>query len=855
MSKTKVKSSKKQEKDLLPKKYQNLIFISLMVVLVFVYFAPAIQSEGGFGASDNIASMSFENYKKEAKENGEFPLWIPHIFSGMPSYQSLLLTGDRYWDIPPKIVFGFGEIVKSAFGSDIARIAFYYILYGIGFYLLLNYKGLDKYLSFILAFSAIFSTSIIVWVVIGHNTKPVVLSMLPFAFLGYEVLRNKMSLIWIVLLTIIIHIMLEGSHLQMIFYCGLTLGIYALMDLIGEIISKENFKGALRATLLLAFAGGIGFLMSADRYLSTLEYTPYSTRGSGPLLESESNSAKDEAGGNTYEYATAWSFSPTEVITFFVPSYFGYGFLEYDMDDPDKRNSTYGRIFGQNDSPPMTYWGQKESEDAPPYMGIIIISFALFGAITNFKKRFVKFLVVTSVIFLFLSFGDNLPILYDLFFYNFPNFNKFRAPSMSLAIVQFIMPLLAGYGFMTILRMKRNNSDIKSLKIFLYISLAFLVLGLLFMVGLKDFYQGNVNFNNFAGKNIGEYISQIPPQTLSQIEQEYKDFMFETTYKDWLINGALLSSIVFLCFLYVQNRVTKTLLVIGLLIATFADLWRVAYRKFDYKEEAIVENRFRNWDYIDFIKSDTDIFRISDYVLGSNSPAYYLLENVGGYHSAKLRIYQDLLDATSGGNTSSMNDPFMWSLLNVKYIIDSREYEGAPVAFKSKQLAANVMLNPNYLPRAFFVDSVAQIDNLELLKKLRRRESWNPIRLCYLEDLPTNKIDAPDSTAKVEITKKENHLIEMQVEASGNNLLYISEIYYEPGWRAFIDDEEVEILRANFGFRAVEVPKGKHILKMKFESESFEQGKSISFASNILLGFLLLAGIYLEMVKKRKNDK
>lgn len=126
------------EKELIPKKFQNIVFVSLLSILVLIFLGDGISSKGGFGAQDNIASQSFETYKKAAQDNDEFPLWIPYVFGGMPAYQSLMLTGDRYWDIPPKIVFGFGELIREIFGSDVARMAFYYILYGIGFFYFLN---------------------------------------------------------------------------------------------------------------------------------------------------------------------------------------------------------------------------------------------------------------------------------------------------------------------------------------------------------------------------------------------------------------------------------------------------------------------------------------------------------------------------------------------------------------------------------------------------------------------------------------------------------------------------------------------------------------------------------------------
>jgi len=247
------------------------------------------------------------------------------------------------------------------------------------------------------------------------------------------------------LLVLAIHILFESTHVQLIFYAGLAFGLYLIYELIARLITKNKPLNALIPAATLIVATALAFMLSADRYLSIWEYTPYSVRGSAPLLQ-DAQQKQTRSGGNDYDYATMWSFSPEETITFFVPNYFGFGKMDYE-----------GPLTGNREVKIPTYWGQKPFEDAAPYMGIIVIVFAAVGAWKCRKDVFVQFLVFLSLFAWILSFGRNFPILYDFFYYNVPFFNKFRAPSMVLALMNFAVPVLAGYGISAIIQMYKEN--------------------------------------------------------------------------------------------------------------------------------------------------------------------------------------------------------------------------------------------------------------------------------------------------------------------------------------------------------------------------------------------------------------
>lgn len=850
-------SKKKQESNLfgIPEKYQDLIFVGLLAVLVYIFLGGAIFGNGLEANSDRMASDSFKTYLNDANKSGEFPQWIPYIFGGMPAYGSLLTTGDRWWDFFAQLFHGITNFIGQVMGNDTARIAAYYAIYAIGVYLLLRHKKIDKVSSFMGGFAATFSTSVIVWVMIGHNTKPIAAACLPFILLFWEKLKDRFSFINFALLAIATHLLFESTHVQMIFYVALALGIYFIFDVVGALLTKVNTNGILRAAGLMIVCGGLAFLLSSDRYLSVMEYTPYSTRGSAPINISEAKSSNkvSEDGGNPYDYATMWSFSPSEMATFFVPNYFGFGNLKYDPLAPENQGKMLSNFFQEETKLP-TYFSQKPMEDAAPYMGILILFLAIFGAIVRFDSIFVKFLLFLSIFSILLAFGYTFPLVYDFFYNYIPNFNKFRAPSMALFLVQFAMPILAAFGLNYIFTNKDNDEKnvftTKLVDYFLYSSVAFLVIGIIYSIGFKDSY-----YSAIASSKV---MTMFPEQYRDQVLPEMQSFIWDNMISDWYINGALLIIGFGLLYFYMRNKVSFTVVSTVIVLLIVFDLWSVGHRPLKLSNTKVDMNEvFFKSDVVNFLEQDNSTYRIADLVSpGPNVPAYFKLQNVNGYHSAKMRVYQDLLDVCSNGSTSQMTDPNIWNLMNVKYIIYNQPIPGYQEVFKSQENGQVVNLNPYYLPRAFFVKNAIVDKKENIIKRLKfdPAGNFNLRDTAYVESKINANLDTNITNNKVRITKYQNQKIELEVEASGNNLLFMSEIYYPAGWKAYIDGKETEIYKTNYAFRSIVVPQGKHKIVYKYESPKFNLGKNLSLFTNIILVAFIGIGIFLEKKNKKTNE-
>ncbi len=825
-------------------KYQDLIFTGIVAVLIIVFLGKAIFGPG-FNASDNIASESFQPYLQDAAKKGEFPQWLPYIFSGLPSYAALLTTGNRTWDFSSFIVSKISYAFASILGSDTARIGFWYIVYAVGMYFLMRMKKQERMVALFTSITAVFSTWVMTWVMIGHNTKPIAFAMFPYILLCLESIREKWSLKYAVLLAIAVHIMVESTHMQMVFYGICTFGLYLLFELVSRLITKKEPMGVLRAATVLAVAGAMSFGMGADRFLSTIEYTPYSTRGSAPISQLDASAAnqksankQDANGGNDYDYATNWSFSVEETMTFLVPNYYGFGKLPYKGPLTDNRQTVI-----------PSYFGQMPFTDAANYMGICVLVLGIYGAWRFRRDLFVQFLITLSIFSLLLSLGKNFPLLYDLFYYHVPLFNKFRAPSMVLALMQFAMPMLAAYG-VSALALVREEKDAKARKGVTYMLIGcavFFLLGLVYPSIAETSYRTAAE----ASSALMRY-NERP-----DVKSALSEFIFDEMKSDWIVTGLFALIMGVLAWLFANKKLSANVFYPALIAVALMDLWRVDLRPMDIPKKKIETEVFAKTDVIDFLQADKSVYRIADMdaLPSPNVAAYYHLENIHGYHSAKMRVYQDLMDEAGNANGSLIQNPLLWNLLNVKYIL-SREplFPNIQPVFQSAQTGTLIYQNPSFMPRAFFVKHAVVDTKKNILSHLKASDFF-PADTAYVEEALPQAIDTNTAGSTAVLAERKNEYQKYQVKVAGSsNLLYVSEVHYPVSWKAYIDGVETPILKTNFAFRSIIVPQGEHTVEFKYASPKFEQGKTISLATNILLLLGAIGAVFIEWKKKSGSD-
>lgn len=804
----------------IPVKYQDFVFLLIPLILLYLFFGDVFFGPKTFESGDITTSMAMKNYLAYAREVGTQPLWDPYIFMGMPAYITSINL--RSFDLILYIIHFIESIFQGITNEFSAGPTFYFYILAVTTYLFLRYKKVDRLTSLLASIGVTFSTGMIIFIPIGHNTKMLTLCMIPLIFLALERLQSKLTFFDSILLIAVIHIQLLSAHIQEIFYSFFAVLIYFIFFMIKYLMQKKTKEvvNLLKVGVIFIFASIFAAGMSIDQYWAIYEYNPTSIRGTPSVLE-QANPSNKTSSGLDYEYATNWSFSPGEMLTWIMPSFYGYG------------NSVYkGELTNFQPIEVITYWGQMPFVDVPQYMGILIFVFGILGIYYNRKNPFVQFLTLLVIISVLISFGRTFPIVYDLMFYYFPFFNKFRVPSMILNLVQIAFPILAALGVYSIINYKDSKESV-NLDLINYLLYFFAGLFIIFIAlnsVIEDWYTGLLRESQ-----------KVHPQL-------YK-YTFNMFYEDSIISFAIAIAGLGLTLFYLKGKMNSQILVIALIVLTVFDLFRISSRGMKKHDENELQKSFETPEWVKAIKTDSSIYRIlnlkQDNSLGSlnhhsNYHVAFLLQDFYGYSGAKPRAYQDLIDVIG------LINPTLWRMFNVKYIITEKPVNDPMFEVIYYDTTTAVNLNKNALPRAYFVKRFEKAEPLEFLNKVKNNE-FDPADVLFFrqdEKLDFTEIDPPDSTAYVKINKYVFENVEMDVNATGNNLLFLGDTYYNVGWKALIDGKETKIYRANHNGRAILVPKGKHKVEFKYEPLSYYLGKQISFGLNaIVLVILAFFGI------------
>lgn len=813
------KRREREKTVLLPERYQDLAAIAVILIGLLIFFAPVVLGGKTFLGPDTIASHSFDTFVQDARSQGIFPLWNPYIFCGYPAYGSLTVTGDRWFDLSwfalNRVQNFFGHLTAN---FSVGVIVFYYFILGIGAYVLARRKTGSRFASLLASLATVFSTFIIIWVMVGHNTKVVAVAWYPWIFLALEELQKEFRW-WLVLgLALLFHFVFGSTHVQMIYYTGMSVGIWILVELIVAFARRLDWKPIVRTGLAAGIAALAAFAMDADRYLSVIEYTPHSIRGAGPLIPAPgSESTPASAGGLDYEYATNWSLSPGELMTFVVPTWYGFGHLTYD-----------GRLTTQ----PMRfngYWGPQPFTDAAQYMGAAVLFLAVIGFLRYRREPFVMFLGVQIVVSILIAFGKELSFFFDLMFAYAPGFNKFRVPSMILTLVQLSVPLLAAYGVRAIDEVSDNAAP-ATLRRWTRgaIGLAIALASVFVLRGVwEDIYR-----SFFPLQEVGPTLARQFGQVDGRVVSEFYEFVVDTVISD--IAVVLIVSLVLVggAVLLWRRSISWPAYAFALLAAVMFDLGRISYRPMNPEPRQEHTSIFAAPDYVQFLQKDSTLFRTLMIQNGQlpydNTLAYWRIQSAYGYQGAKMRSYQDMAEV--GG----LYNPLVWQLMNVKYVISNTYDSTALFERVFDGSTFDVFRFRGELPRVFFVDRLEVASAEQTLNQIANG-AFDPREVMYVLADPGVRIDPPAAGASVEVTEFGIQHLKLKATATGNNLLFLSETYYQPGWRAFIDGKEEGIIRANYLFRGLVVPPGEHTIEMRFESTGFEVGRSLSLGMNLLV--------------------
>ena len=806
---------------IIPNKFQTLFLLLIILVIFLLFYSPLYFGGKTFQSGDIITAESSKTYVEN--HQGGYTLWNPYIFTGMPAYA--LATGYKWFNLIYVVVNTVRNIFSAPFNIDYAKWTFYLLALAYTMFFFMISRTKNRMVSLFTSLVTSFSTGIVVFLYIGHVTKLTAIWVFPVLLLLLLNFQKKIKLLDVMLLLFFMPVMFLGWHVQIIFYIFFAVMIYFIYYLLRAIKIKDNFllKQLLKSAAIFLVAVIIGLGIQSDNFTQVWEYSPYSTRGTESVVDKQSgNTKKTET--DFYDYATNWSFSPGEVLTWIVPSYYGFG------------KSVYNGPLSQNqDVEVNTYFGQMPFVDVAMYMGVIVFFLAIFSMIINWKDPLVRYLTILAAIATLISFGRTFPLFYDLMFHYFPFFDKFRVPSMILILVQLSFPILAGLGIAKLISLKNENDkkfDNLVKNIFLGLTIIF-ILTLLLASPIKSWFIGRIMESGEKGNQL----------------QQLHDYMAEMFLTDARLAFFFSAAVFGLMFAYLKSFVSRDLMITAIIVLSLIDIFRINHRGETLKENTDIQQLFQKPEYVSAVESlnDKSTFRIlnlkQDGSLGSaqqnsNYNAYFLLQDLYGYSGIKPRAYQDYMDVLG-----SPANPTLWRMTNTKYIILDKpiNFPGLVPVYSGNK--TYVYENQNALPRAYFVDTVQKASAIEILNKVKNNQ-FDPKKIAFVEDAEI-KVDKPDSTASVQIEKYGDENIYLNVNATGNNFLFLGDTYVGKGWKAYVDGNETPIYRTNHNFRGVIVPKGNHKIHFEYLPESFVITKNVSLvlSSLVVLGLLFAVGM------------
>ena len=771
----------------------EFISIVLMILVIGFLFQKPITGEYIFGGADSLSPSAIkQGIVLSEKEYNTYPLWLPWVFSGLPSVHSFQNISDHYF---PNIIF---KILISTGLPSFWIYIFHFLIAGMGTYALLRKIEINHFGALFGGISFILMPYLITMVVHGHGSQMMTTAWLPWIIWGVLNIYNKVNLTNIGLLGILVGFQLQRGHVQIAYYTWMASGLLIVLLLFKN---KENLKNQLKWLTFTIWGLILGLLMSMSIYLPALNYSPYSIRGAG--------------GGVSFDYATAWSFSFGEMATFFIPSFYGFG--------------------------GPTYWGSMPFTDYPNYMGIIVLCISIIGIL--FHKNTIKWFFMTmGLLALFISLGNNF-FLYQILYEYFPYFNKFRVPSMFLILTQFSVSILAGMGLDIIINWIKNTTkntnklkDSNEYKQFIWIFFCFI----LFVLVL-----GTISLNPQDFGSRSHYI-------LNNLRTEMKNI---DTVRSITFLFILLSIIIICKYkkeIIKNNSIYLSLICSLIIFISIIDLSIVNNQiinpnKSTYRNSTMINRLFKsNYlnqdDIIKFLKKDTSKYRILP--LGSlaneNRWSAFHIESIEGYHPAKLFSYNKIK------NEVGWNYMGILKMLNVKYLISLDELShpsfinvfNGKIFHQGNYKNAYIYRFKDDLPRLFFTQNSKIIPDINNQLKILKTKDYNPEELVLLEKEISNF--SYDANASVNIISWSPDKIEINTQLDSDQLLILSEVYYPMGWE-ITSHPNWEILKVNSILRGILVPKGNHVIVIEFSPNDIKYGTILSFSSFIILILLLMS--------------
>lgn len=773
---------------------KQYLILPILIFLICIIFYPVLFQGKIFSTPDSLNPKAAAIIIEESRhETGEYPMWQPWIFSGMPAAESFTNTSNIYF---PNYIFTLLNIPAS-----IVHIL-HFLVAGLGVYVLLRHLKISQYVAIICALGFMLMPYLVTMEVFGHGSQAMTTAYIPWAFWAAIKLFDRKSLFDVGILALILGLQLQRAHVQIAYYTWMLIGAYYLYRIILLLIEKKRINAAkLSGLFFVSILIALG--ISALVYLPSLQYSAESIRSVG------------QSGSASYDYATSWSLHPKEMLTFLLPSAFGFG--------------------GQ------TYWGAMPFTDYPNYMGIIFLILSIVAIIKS-RDKLVWFLGTTTILGLLISFGSHFSPVYNLF-YNFaPYFNKFRIPSMILIIVQFNVIVLASIGLEKIV----NKDSLTITKYFWW------------MVGIIGFITIILLF---ASDTLRDMITQGFIQPMSQdprVINFINNLRWDMWYRDAWLFIILIFGFLTSYYLLANEKINKFVFVLIIGGLAITDLYIVDQKIVNPEENSgrasqlvskkAIDRYFNHDDVTSSLTNFDGEFRVYPIgrLFGESRLQAFGIESVGGYHPAKLAIYNRFLQ-----NTNNISTLPLMRMMNVHYILSMQAINHPELTLlftENMQTGAGRLpiwvyeLN-NHLERAWFVNEVQSGTDENELWRYLMSDTFDPEVIAYTNIVLENNAMG---SGRVLTSQYDPNNITLAVSSESEGFLVVSEVHYPLRWQAYIDGDIVPTYETNGVLRGLIVPEGEHVIEFKYDKSNFRRGVLISIVSSLLSISLITIGLIIQ---------
>ena len=825
--------------NLLKRFLPDAMAILVFAVISFAYFYPAVTEGRILSQHDSVAGIGAGQEGKEYLERtGERTRWTNSIFGGMPTYQMA-----PSYDSTDML-----KTVENLYHLYLPTYVWYVFVMLLGFYILLRAFNFKVWMAGLGAIIWAFSSYFFIIIAAGHIWKLITLAYIPPTIAGLVLCYRGKYLSGGLVTALFVALQIASNHVQMSYYF-LFVMLFMVIAYGVMAYQQKTMPAFLKSTGVLVVAGLLGVCINLSNLYHTYEYSKESMRGKSELVKE--NSANQTASGLERDYITQWSYGIGETFSLLVPNVKGGASVPLAANEKamEKANPMYRNIYNQLGQ----YWGEQPGTSGPVYVGAFVMFLFVLGLFIV-KGPMKWALLGATVLSILLSWGKNFMGFTDFFIDYVPMYNKFRAVSSILVIAEFTIPLLAMLALKEVIS---TPTIIKERKKDFLISFGLTGgLALLFAIFPQVFFPSYVSTMEMNA------LQSIPADQLAPLLANLEEVRMSLFTSDALRSFFFILIGVNLILAYGIGKLKQTALIAALAVLCLVDMWSVNKRYLydeQFVEKQVQTQGFQPTETDKMILEDESldyrVLNLASNTFNENNTAYWH-KSVGGYHAAKLRRYQEMIEEHISGEMSALFKAVsdaegdmeqldasqfpVVNMLNTKYFI-----------FPLQGGQTLPLPNPHAMDNAWFVNEVQYVDNAN--EEIEAIHGLNPSETAVVDKRfeAVVKPMASDSTATIRLVAYEPNNLKYEVDSKTGGTIVFSEIYY-PGWRSSIDGQEVPHGRANYILRAMNVPAGKHEVEFSFDPVSLHVTENIA---TIALGLLVLAALAMAFLKIKAYRK